>query len=99
MPKLKKNAKMALVDARPTSDFLLEHITGAVNVPFYNAELFVDQLPKENWTVVYCACPHAESGQVADLLESEGFTRVKVLDEGFFEWKARGYPVSSQEDD
>jgi len=96
---LNRNAKLTLADARPTSDFLLEHITGAVNVPFYDAELFVDQLPKESWIVVYCACPHAESGQVADLLESKGFTKVKVLDEGFFEWKDRGYPVTEQGDE
>jgi len=91
-------ARMALVDARPSSDYFLEHITGAVNVPFYSAEDYVEQLPRDTWIVVYCACPHAESGQVADLLEANGFTKVKVLDEGFFYWKEQGYPVTSSRD-
>ena len=88
-------ARMALLDARPSSDYLLEHITGAVSLPFYSAEDYVDELPKDVWLVVYCGCPHAESGQVADILEAAGFTTVKVLDEGFYEWKARGYPITT----
>ena len=95
---LESGARIALVDARPSSDYFLEHITGAVNVPFYSAEDYVEQLPQDAWIVVYCACPHAESGQVADILEANGFTKVKVLDEGFFYWKEQGYPITSPQD-
>jgi hypothetical protein len=39
------------------------------------------------------ALPHAESGQLAAKLMSDRFTKVTVLDEGLWVWKARGCPV------
>ena len=72
---------MAFLDARAPSDYLVEHISGAVSVPFYDPEPYFAQLPKNAWLVCYCACPHAESGQLAQKLLAKGFTKVTVLDE------------------
>jgi cytochrome c oxidase cbb3-type subunit III len=88
---LDRGAKMALLDARAPSDYTREHITGAVSVPFYDPDPYIDQLPKDAWLVCYCACPHAESGQLAGKLGAHGFTKVTVLDEGLGVWKNRGY--------
>lgn len=57
--------------------------------------LYVFALPKDKWLVCYCGCPHAESGRLADELLASGFTKVTILDEGFFVWRDRGYPVRS----
>ena len=84
---------LMLVDARPTADFLTSHIDGAVNLPFYDVEEYVDALPRDRWIVTYCGCPHAVSGQAADVLFAAGFEQVAVLDEGFYEWQDAGYPV------
>jgi cytochrome c oxidase cbb3-type subunit 3/ubiquinol-cytochrome c reductase cytochrome c subunit len=92
---LDRGASMAFVDARPPSDYVASHIAGATNVPFYEVALYREALPRDFWIVAYCGCPHAESGIVADDLLSHGFTRVTVLDEGFFTWRDRGYPVRS----
>ena len=86
-------AAMVLLDARPPSDYVLGHVQGAVSVPFYAVEDYLDQLPKETWIVAYCACPHAESGLAADALQSNGYDRVKVMDEGYLEWVQAGYPI------
>jgi len=91
---LEGGAAMVLLDARPPSDYVGGHIEGAVSVPFYGVEDFLDQLPSERWIVAYCACPHAESGLAADALESNGYERVKVMDEGYLEWIQAGYPVT-----
>jgi len=88
---LDRGAKMALLDARAPSDYAREHIAGAVSVPFYDPEPYVGLLPKDAWLVCYCACPHAESGQLASKLAAKGFTKVTVLDEGLGVWKSRGY--------
>jgi cytochrome c oxidase cbb3-type subunit 3 len=88
---LDRAAKMALLDARAPSDYSREHITGAVSVPFYDPDPYFAGLPKDAWLVCYCACPHAESGQLAAKLVMHGFTKVTVLDEGLGVWKARGY--------
>ena len=88
---LDKHARMAILDARAPSDYTNEHIAGAVSVPFYEPEPYLDSLPKNAWLVCYCSCPHAESGQLAQKLISKGFTKVTVLDEGLGVWKMRKY--------
>jgi cytochrome c oxidase cbb3-type subunit III len=90
---LDRGARMALLDARASSDYLNEHIAGAVSVPFYDPEPYLAQLPKQSWLVCYCACPHAESGQLAQKLIAKGLTNVTVLDEGLGQWRARKYPT------
>jgi cytochrome c oxidase cbb3-type subunit 3/ubiquinol-cytochrome c reductase cytochrome c subunit len=92
---LDRHAKFALLDARAPSDYSLEHISGAVSVPFYDIEPYAAALPKNAWLVCYCSCPHAESGQLAQALVAKGFTRVTVLDEGLRVWKGKGYPTQS----
>jgi len=88
-------ARMLLLDARPPCDYVDDHITGAVSVPFYAAKDRLDELPKDDWIVAYCACPHAEAGAATDVLLANGFTKVKVLDEGLPLWEELGYPLTS----
>lgn len=90
---LEAGQSLIVLDARPTGDYLTSHITGATSLPFYDAEQYVDALPRDHWVITYCGCPHAVSGQLADALKAQGFTRVAVLDEGFYVWEERGYPV------
>jgi rhodanese-related sulfurtransferase len=53
-----------------------------------------ESLPKDGTMIVaYCACPHAASNEVVDLLHARGFTATAVLDEGYLVWQERGYPV------
>lgn len=88
-----RGAAMILADARPPADYVTEHIRGAVSVPFYEATQYLEKLPKNVWIVCYCACPHAESGVVYDTLKKQGYTKIKVLDEGFDVWKQKQYPL------
>jgi cytochrome c oxidase cbb3-type subunit 3/ubiquinol-cytochrome c reductase cytochrome c subunit len=88
---LDAGARMALLDARAQSDYINEHIVDSVSVPFFDADTYLSQLPKDVWLVCYCSCPHAESGQLAQKLLQSGFAKVTVLDEGLRLWKAKGY--------
>ena len=90
---LERGAALVLLDARPPADYVRGHITGAISVPFYAVEAVVDQLPADRWFVTYCACPHAEAMQAADILEAHGLPHVRVLDEGVRVWAERGYPM------
>ena len=92
---LDRGARMALLDARAPSDYTNEHISGAVSVPFYDPEPYVDALPRNTWLVCYCGCPHAESGSLAQKLVAKGFTKVTVLDEGLGVWRSRKYGIHS----
>lgn len=82
-----------IIDARPYSDYLRDHITGAVSIPFYDVKKELGKLPKTLWIITYCACPHMMSGKAADTLKAAGYDKVGVLDEGFFNWKGKGYPT------
>jgi len=92
---LKRKARMVILDARAPSDYTSEHITGAVSVPFYDPTPYFAQLPRDAWMVCYCACPHAESRELATKLMDAGFTKVTVLDEGLGTWRQKGYGVST----
>jgi len=93
---LEARARMVIVDARPTSDWVQGHIPGALPVPYYSPEALRDMLPHDGtWIVVYCACPHAASGKVMDSLRLAGFTNTAVLDEGVLVWAGRGHPMTT----
>ncbi len=84
------------LDARPPSDFKLHHIEGAFSMPFYDVEACYPALPKDAWIVTYCACPHNESEHAANVLIDQGYTKVRVLDEGYIIWRDRNYPTSDK---
>jgi cytochrome c oxidase cbb3-type subunit 3/ubiquinol-cytochrome c reductase cytochrome c subunit len=94
---LQRGARMAILDARAPSDYMNEHIAGAVSVPFYDPTEYFAKLPKNAWLVCYCACPHAESGMLATKLLAAGFKKVTVLNEGLGFWRSRKYPLASGE--
>lgn len=89
-----RGARMVLIDARPTSDYALEHITGAVSIPFFEIASRLSEIPDDTWVISYCGCPHDESGMVAKAIRDSGHPKVAVLDEGYFVWLDKGYPVT-----
>ena len=91
---LDQGLRFVFIDARPAGDYEMGHIPGAVSIPFFDAEICASELPKDVVYIAYCACPHAESGVVANAINSAGGT-AKVLDEGYIAWKQAGYPVTS----
>ena len=82
-----------IADARPPSDYASGHIKGAVNVPYFEVAKHLSKLPKDKWIITYCACPHAEAEQAARELLKNGYTKVKAIDEGFYGWVDKGWPV------
>ncbi len=88
-----RGADFIILDARPKADYKLDHIKGAISMPFFEVEQRYKELPKDKWIVTYCACPRAESERAAQILRSKGFKKVKVLYEGYFEWLSRHYPI------
>lgn len=89
---MKDGRKMIIIDARPQSDWMRVHITGAVSIPYHDMKR-LDEVPKDTYAIAYCACPHHLSGIVVDELIKRGHKKALVLDEGILEWHRRGYPV------
>jgi cytochrome c oxidase cbb3-type subunit III len=85
--------RLIITDARPPSDWLNLHVTGAISTPYYDLKS-LDDLPKDGtWIVAYCACPHHVSGVVVEELRKRGYPHTAVLDEGIFAWQQKKYPV------
>ncbi len=91
---MRNGSRLIILDARPTSDWHLEHIPGAVSAPAYDADSIIARLPRDDtWIVSYCACPHKYSGALTDELRNAGFQNTAVLDEGVRWWQQEGYPI------
>lgn len=89
-------ARIIVMDARATSDWLAMHVPGAIPMPYYELDGILDELPRDGtWMIAYCACPHAASGHVVDALRQHGFTHTAIMDEGIHHWQQQGYPTVS----
>ncbi len=85
--------KLVLLDARTAGDYIISHIEGATSAPFYRIDEAIDVMPSDVWIITYCGCPHAISGRALDELRAAGFEKSGILDEGFYVWEDRGYPI------
>lgn len=90
---LAKKQRIVIIDARPPSDFVREHIPGSISVPHYDTAK-LDKVPLDAVVVAYCACPHHASGIVVDELGKRGHKKAYVLDEGILFWRKQGYPIA-----
>ncbi len=85
--------RLVIADARPPSDWLNLHITGAISTPYYDTKS-LDDIPNDGtWVLAYCACPHHVSGIVVEELRRRGYKHTAVIDEGIFAWQQKKYPV------
>jgi rhodanese-related sulfurtransferase len=86
------------VDSRSEDKYLEGHILGAVNIPYENKELIVeDQLPfpRQATLIVYCDGDECQSSVLlAKALAEFGFEDIRVFFGGWAEWVAAGLPVS-----
>lgn len=83
-------------DARGERSYRQSHVEGAVwsPAPDGRASDPVASWPTDARVVCYCGCPHHLSSLRAAHLIDEGYEDVYVIDEGFWEWDDRGYPVA-----
>lgn len=91
-----KRRAARFVDARAAKQYERSHIFGAVVSP---APKGGRSDPVESWPlgdriVCYCGCPHHLSSLRAANLIAGGYGRVYVIDEGFWAWHDRGYPMA-----
>lgn len=81
------------LDAREQTEFEVSHIPGAKYVGYKSFAIeTLDAFDRNTEIVVYCSVGK-RSEEVALQLKDAGFTRVKNLWGGIFDWTNRGYPV------
>jgi rhodanese-related sulfurtransferase len=86
-----------LVDAREQKEFTVSHISQSVWVGYDKLDLSpLANVPKNKPIVVYCSVGY-RSEKVAEKLIAQGFTNVKNLYGGIFEWKNQDKPVVNEQ--
>lgn len=94
--KLQQQAPLVVLDIRSGKEYAVSHIAGARLVPYDNFDVSqVQGIAKDTPLVVYCSVGY-RSEQVGEQLLAAGYTNVRNLYGGLFEWVNQGYPVYNQ---
>jgi rhodanese-related sulfurtransferase len=84
---------VTILGVRPTDEFALGHLPGALNVQLSELERRLAKLDKSKEIVAYCRGPYCVlSYEAVALLRARGF-KVRRLEDGLPEWRAAGLPV------
>lgn len=78
-----------VVDARDAAQFDQGHIPGAINIEWRQAVARRGELPKDRMVLIYCNTGTL-SAQAVFVLRLLGYDNVKVLQDGYEGWKAKG---------
>ena len=90
---------VVILDAREMKEFEVSHIASAKHVGynrFSSEDISADILNKNTTIVVYCSLG-IRSEDIGENLKKEGFTNVKNLYGGIFEWKNSDFPIIDSE--
>lgn len=91
---IEAGAAPLIVDVRSATAHALDPRTvpGALRITLSDANKQFEQWPRDRDIVLYCTCPNeASAAQVARLLMTHGFKRVRPLHGGLDAWIAAGY--------
>jgi len=91
--KLIDENKSVIIDLRTSSEIEKKGmIKQAIQLDFLSkdAEQAIETLDKNKTYLIYCA-GGGRSGDCAELMEKSGFTNVTNLEQGFDDWKAKGF--------
>jgi rhodanese-related sulfurtransferase len=89
-----------ILDAREESEYNVSHLKGAIFVGYdhFNLEQTIQQLQDKNQAiVVYCSLG-IRSEIIANRLKKAGYTNVRNLYGGIFEWRNNDFEVYNSQD-
>jgi rhodanese-related sulfurtransferase len=96
---LQLTGSVVILDAREMKEFEVSHIASSKYVGYdrFSSEEITSDIDNKNATiVVYCSLG-IRSEDIGEKLKKEGFTNVKNLYGGIFEWKNNDYPKIDSE--
>ncbi|GMR17106.1 MAG: metalloregulator ArsR/SmtB family transcription factor [Gammaproteobacteria bacterium] len=88
-----KDGLVTVLDVRPSEEYAVGHIPGALNVPLNEIRQYLANLPKEQEIIAYCRGEYCVLAfEAVATLRENGFN-ARRLEEGYPEWRAAGLPV------
>lgn len=92
-----KDGLVTVLDVRPSEEYEVGHVPGALNVPLGEIEQHLEILPKGQEVIAYCRGEYCVLAfEAVAALRKKGFS-ARRLEEGFPEWRAAGLPVERNE--
>lgn len=94
------NDKLIFLDAREREEYEVSRLPGAYYIghrKFSETKIPEIVTNKQSTIVVYCSIG-VRSEQIAERLKKLGYTNVKNLYGGIFEWMNKGFPVQDQDE-
>ena len=93
------NENILFVDAREKNEYKVSHLKDAVWVGYDRLNLKpIQKVDRNKEIIVYCSVGY-RSEKVAEKLKAEGFTNVKNLYGGIFEWVNKGNTIYNMDGD
>jgi len=95
---LQMNSDIIILDSREIEEYEVSHLKDARYVgynDFSTSDISEEIKDKETPIVVYCSLG-IRSEEIGEKLKKAGYTKVKNLYGGIFEWKNKGYTVINQ---
>lgn len=92
---LQMNENVVILDTRETPEYTVSTIKNANCVGYTNFSIDTiseKNISKDTPIVVYCSLG-IRSEEIGEKLQKAGYTNVKNLYGGIFEWKNKGYPI------
>ena len=93
----KQDSSLVLLDIRSDVEYAVSHLAGARKIDYDDFEKKdVQDIPLDAMIVVYCSIGY-RSEKVGEQLLDMGFTNVRNLYGGIFQWKNDGFEVLNQQ--
>jgi rhodanese-related sulfurtransferase/predicted transcriptional regulator len=90
-----REGAVTVLDVRPSDEFALGHVPGAVNIPLRVLKQRLAEINPDREIVAYCRGEYCVlSFEAVALLRARGF-KVRRLEEGLPEWRATGFPIKT----
>jgi ArsR family transcriptional regulator len=90
-----RDGLVTVLDVRPSDEYALAHLPGAINIPLAELERRLAELPRKLEIVAYCRGPYCVlSFEAVAALRARGF-KVRRLEDGLPEWRAAGLPIET----
>lgn len=84
---------VVILDTRSPREFEVSHLQGAQMIDYDNFQKSdVKGIDKDAEVIVYCSVGY-RSERIGERLQKMGFTNVKNLYGGIFDWKNKGYQI------
>jgi rhodanese-related sulfurtransferase len=97
---LHQSNSAVFMDARPFEEFAKGHVQGAINLPWHEAEQrvmdVIADMANDAVIITYCdgdACNLSK--ELAMFLENLGFSKVRILVNGWSVWQNAGLPIET----